>query len=60
MINIFRKYIHSGTTVVIDGFRSYSSAVASIEGIHIIVNHSLGFRKLMVFIRIILKIFGQF
>ncbi|KCZ77306.1 hypothetical protein H311_01686 [Anncaliia algerae PRA109] len=45
MINIFRKYIHNGTTVVTDGFRSYPSAVASIEGIHIIVNHSLGFRN---------------
>ncbi|KCZ80987.1 hypothetical protein H312_01592, partial [Anncaliia algerae PRA339] len=46
MVELFKKYIHEGTTIMTDGFRSYPSAMASINGVHKIVNHSNGFKSL--------------
>ncbi|KCZ77594.1 hypothetical protein H311_01391, partial [Anncaliia algerae PRA109] len=45
MINLFKKYIHTGTKVITDGFKSYPQAVSSINGQHIVVNHSIGFKN---------------
>lgn len=45
MINFFKKFILDGTTVKTDGHKSYPSAVRSINGRHIIVNHEEGFRN---------------
>ncbi|KAI5150406.1 hypothetical protein ENBRE01_1480 [Enteropsectra breve] len=43
--NLFARYINRGTTVITDGHASYPGAVRSIDGIHIVVNHSIGFRN---------------
>ncbi len=42
---IFKTLLHEGTTVITDGHRSYPRAVNSINGEHIVVNHSLGFKN---------------
>lgn len=40
---LFEKYVEVGSTVITDGHRSYPGAIRSIQGTHIIVNHSIGF-----------------
>jgi hypothetical protein len=45
MKNLFKKYVGLNSVVKIDGHRSYPSAVACISGVHIVVNHSNGFKN---------------
>jgi hypothetical protein len=45
MENLFKKYVNEGTTVKTDGHLSYPKAVKSINGKHIVVNHSTGFKN---------------
>lgn len=42
---LFKKNLEAETIVVTDGHRSYPTAVAAVNGKHIIVNHSLGFKN---------------
>jgi ISXO2-like transposase domain len=46
MSALFERHIAPGTVVVTDGYRSYPSAVAHIQGRHIMVNHSDGFKNI--------------
>lgn len=43
--SIFKEHLLEGTTVLTDGHRSYPGAVQAINGQHIVVNHSLGFKN---------------
>lgn len=45
MKKFFKKTVLESTTVISDGHPSYSGAVNEIKGVHIVVNHSLGFRN---------------
>lgn len=49
---LFKRHYAPDLTIITDGHKSYPSAVS-----HIIVNHSIGFKNLMGFILIILKIY---
>ena len=60
MINLFKKYLNSQTKTITDGFKYYLQAVALINGQHVVVNHSIGFKNQDFFIQIIMKISGQY
>jgi hypothetical protein len=44
--DLFSRHIAPGSTIITDGHRYYPSAVAYIQGHHIIVNHSYGFKNI--------------
>lgn len=44
--DLFRRNIAPNAVIVTDGHKSYPSAVSHINGHHIIVNHSIGFKNI--------------
>lgn len=45
LFDVFKKFIKPGSLLVTDGYPSYPGAVREFGSVHVVVNHSLGFKN---------------